>query len=103
MQLCPPLGVGLSVSRNRKRKMTRVPRGHRRKGGPTLTRESVLSRQGRRLWAGTFSRTLMFERMTCDGRTACRVAANDHGRAAKTSAGVFLVRTVSAGSSEVKP
>lgn len=103
MQLCPTLGSGLSVSRNRRRKMTRVSRGHRKKHGPTLARRLVLSRQGRRLWAGTFSRTLMFERMTCDGRTACRVVGHDHGRTAKHTPGVFLMRTAAVDSSQVKP
>ena len=82
--------------------MTRVSRTYRKRRGSTLARELVLSRQGRRLWARTFSRTLMFERMVCDGRTACRIAGYDRGRIAKTSTGVFLVRTTPVDPSQVK-
>jgi hypothetical protein len=95
MQLCPTLDISLSVARNHRRKNARVARSQKKKRGPTVAQKLVLSRQNRRLWAGTFSRTLVFERMTCDGRTACRALGYERGRVlhavGRSSAGVFLM------------
>lgn len=107
MQLCPTLGPSLSVAGSRRRKNSRGLRGRKRRRGLTTTRTAVLSRQNRRLWAGTFSRTLMFERMTYDGRTACRVLSYERAQTAPASTrrttGTSPATGVTAGRPQVKP
>lgn len=77
MQLCPTLGIDLSVAGSRRRKNARRSRSHRPRRSPTQARRLVLSRQSRRLWAGTFSRTLLFERMACEGGIDRRAAGHE--------------------------
>jgi hypothetical protein len=82
--------VCLSAPKSRGRKNTRAANGSQQKARRRSALRLVLSRQCRRLWARSFSRTLTAERMRCDGRTACRADCCGAGTSGNVANGMLI-------------